>query len=137
MDELCSLSANSVVALGTAPAIEQILPERLGCHPDADPQSLAPAASKQEAAALVHSILSGNGEPASTQTVALNAAAVILLGNGACDLEEAYGLAIDALESGAPADLLTRMRSACMTRRSVVLPAAPQHQQHHATEESS
>lgn len=137
MDELCSLSANSVVALGTAPAAGPVVPTRFGFEPNADLQSLAPATSNREAATLVETILSGNGKAAPTQTVALNAAAAIRLGNGARDLEDAYRQAIDSLESGAPADLLMRLRAACAERRAPIFPAATPHAPHQAIGERS
>jgi anthranilate phosphoribosyltransferase len=123
MDELCSLSENRVIAVGGAPDIVAIYPEALKCHLNADTRantsSLSGSCSADEAALKIEQILAGKGDLVQTQTVALNAAAVIHLGGASVSFEVAYRCALDALADGAPARLLAGLRAAIRREQSL------------------
>jgi anthranilate phosphoribosyltransferase len=108
LDELCSLSRNHVVAIGDAPERAVIDPIELGCQ-SRNLEALN-GGTAQESARLVEALLAGHGDVEQQETVALNAAAALVLAGSEPDYAAAYRRCANALQRGDAFSTLVTLR---------------------------
>ncbi len=101
VDELSTLSSNRFgrIEKGVTGPIEEFSPTTLTQTSCSGPDDLQPGLSLIENAQLSVQVLSGKAIGPRGQTVALNAAAILVLASKAADLCQGYALAIDTIRS--------------------------------------
>jgi anthranilate phosphoribosyltransferase len=110
LDELSPASRTRVIEVADGRTAEWFVePGRLGLAP-AELESVA-GGTPAENAAVSRSVLAGEPGP-HRDLVLLNAAAAIYVGGLALDLEQGIAKAAEAVDSGAAADVLERLRAA-------------------------
>jgi anthranilate phosphoribosyltransferase len=107
MDELCSLSRNHVLVVG-AQESATLNPAELGCV-SRDPDALN-GGSPQDNARIVEAILAGKGSIPQQETVALNAAATLVLAGREPNYAAAYRRCLDVLKRGEALGTLASLR---------------------------
>lgn len=107
VDELVSFEENVIRAnRGPRPGpARELLGLRVGSAAD-----LRPVDSRDGAVRQFTALLSGEGPAAALESIALNAAALLVASGRACDWADAFVSAMDAIERGHPAALLERLR---------------------------
>jgi anthranilate phosphoribosyltransferase len=99
LDELSTTSKNKICFLREGNVGKMIIdPQKFGLHPATIKDFQI--TTKQEAIQAFVSVLNGTASQARTEIVALNAAAGLVVGNVAKDLEEGLELSLESIKSG-------------------------------------
>jgi tryptophan synthase alpha subunit len=119
IDELVSFDENVIrVNRGPGPgAARELLGLRAG-----SPADLRPAGSRDGAVRQFTSLLAGEGPAAALESIALNAAALLVASDRKCDWANAFRSAMHALEHGHAATLLERVRRHEVSRARAIAP---------------
>lgn len=125
-DELLSFTDNVVHVCGGGSVTEHVLAAGRLAPAEGGPADLRPADGPGPAVRHFLDVLAGDGPPAATRTVCLNAAALAVAGGHTGDWHAAYADAEAAVTSGAARQLVERMREdpAHRPARAVATPAA-------------